>query len=124
MRLYLPTAFLICLISATSATVIVLATDPSRAPWYIFVLLSASVFSFVFTSLGLSFYFLRTKVHGKAYLDKKWFVKTSFKLSFFMALFVALALSLSFLKIANTFNVTAVFLAVGLLAIWTYLGKK
>lgn len=122
MHRLLPFAFLLSAFSFFGLAWIIVGVDPDTAPWYIFALFVGLIFLFVFNLLGLFLYFTRTKF-VKNY-DKKWYVKTSFKMAFFIAIFLAILTALAILQLISLITGVATIVAVGLLAVWVYLGKK
>ncbi len=122
MAFLLPITFLFACVSAFGVFWIVLGFDPQNAPWYILAALISCVFVFVWSFLGLLFYFLRTRRYRR--YSANWYFKTSFKLAFFAGLFGAIIATLAIIRIVNFFNVGTAVLAVGLLAVWAYMGKR
>lgn len=122
MTKFLPFAFLISAFSFFGLAWIIVGVDPDTAPWYIFVLFVGLIFLLVFNLLGLLLYFIRTKF-VKNY-DKRWYVKTSFKMAFFIALFMAILTALAILQLINVLTGISSIMAVGLLAVWVYLGRQ
>ena len=118
----LPIAFLLAASTLFGISWIVIGVDPEEAPWYIFILFLGLLFTFIFNFFGLLLYFLRTKFIKN--FDRRWYIKTSFKMAFFVAVFITLMAMLAILKLATTLTLIAAFLAIGLLAVWVYLGKK
>lgn len=122
MHRLLPFAFLISAFSFFGLVWIIVGVDPDSAKWYIFALFIGLIFLFVFNFLGTGLYFIRTKF-VKNY-DKRWYVKTSFKMAFFVALFLAILTALAILQLVTMLTVVSSILVVGLLAVWSYLGRK
>lgn len=122
MHRLLPFAFLISAFSFFGLAWIIVGVDPDSAPWYIFALFVGLIFIFVFNFFGTGLYFIRTKF-VKNY-DRRWYVKTSFKMAFFVALFLAILTALAILQLISLLTGIASIMAVGLLAVWVYLGKK
>jgi|SRR3989344_1044018 len=118
----LPFSFLIFCLSCFSLAWIVIETDPNNAAWYIFGAFILLLFLSLFCILGLALYFLRTRFYKR--YSANWYFKTSFKMAFFVALFVAIAAILAILEMINLGNVILAILAVTLLAIWSYFGKR
>ncbi len=118
----LPITFLILCASLFGLAWIVTEVDPNTATWYIFVLLVFLIFLIVFSFLGLLLYFLRTRFYKR--YNSSWYVYTSLKMALFIAAFVALAAALAILQLVTLFNVILAILAVSLVAVWSYLGKK
>ena len=122
MSRFLPFVFLAAFASAFGIAWIIAGVDPNSAPWYIFALLVILVFAMIFGFLGLLLYFVRIRFYKRYSVG--WYVKTSFKMAFFIALFVGLVSAFAVLKLVSTMNLILVILAVCLLALWSYLGKK
>ncbi|OGD92622.1 hypothetical protein A2697_00475 [Candidatus Curtissbacteria bacterium RIFCSPHIGHO2_01_FULL_41_44] len=122
MSRFLPFTFLIAAASAFGLAWIVVEVDPASAPWFIFTFFVFLLFIFIFCLLGLLLYFLRTRFYKR--YSTSWYFKTSFKMAFFVALFVAISATLAILQQVTTFNIVLTILAIGLLAFWSYLGKK
>lgn len=118
----LPFAFLLLCAALFSFAWIIVDFDPDQTPWYIFVLLIILIFVVVFCLLGLVLYFVRTRFYKR--YSANWYIYTSFKMAFFVALFLAAASSLAVLQLVTLFNVVLVIVAVVLLALYSYLGKK
>jgi len=118
----LPLAFLILCASLFGLAWIVVEVDPDTAVWYLFVLLVFLTFLIVFSFLGLLLYFLRTRFYKR--YNSNWYVSTSFKMALFIAAFVTLTAALAILQLVTLFNVILAILAVSLVAVWSYLGKK
>src|SRR3989338_762135 len=116
----LPFTLLLAFLSLFGISWIVFDYDPQSSPWYILTGMIFFIFILVLCTLGLLIYFVRTRRYRR--YSANWYFKTSFKLAFFAALLVAIYVTLSILKIVNTFNVLAAFLGVGLFALWAYLG--
>lgn len=119
---FLPLVFLICFASIFGISWIVTAVDPDVAPWYFFALFVLLLFISVWGLLGLVFYFLRTKLYKR--FSPNWYFKTSFKMAFFMAAFIAICAILAILQLVTLLNVGLVIVALGLFAVWSYLGKN
>lgn len=122
MSKFLPFVFLISATSLFGIAWIVIQVDPATAPWYIFALFDLSLFVTVWGIFGLILYFVRTKFYKR--YDANWYARTSFKMAFFVAFFVAIAAILAILQLVTIFNIILAIVAVALLAIWSYLGKK
>jgi len=122
MSRYLPFVFLASVASLFGISWIIFGVDPNIARWYIFVSLVLMVFVTIFSFLGLALYFVRIRFYKRYSVD--WYIKTSFKMAFFVALFVTLVSALAVLRLMTTVNLVLVILAVCLLAIWSFLGKK
>ena len=122
MSRYLPFVFLASVASLFGISWIIFGVDPNIARWYIFVSLVLMVFVTIFSFLGLALYFVRIWFYKRYSVD--WYIKTSFKMAFFVALFVTLVSALAVLRLMTTVNLVLVILAVCLLAIWSFLGKK
>lgn len=122
MHRLLPFTFLVAFASLFGIAWVVTAFDPQSAPWYIFTGFDFLLFLFVFCTLGMLLYFIRTRFYRR--YDPSWYFKTSFKMAFFVALFLALIAQLTASQVLNIFNLFGVILAVGLFAFWSYLGKK
>lgn len=118
----LPFAFLAACASLFGILWIVFEVDPQKAPWFIFAVLTALIFLFVFCFLGTVLYFARTRLYKK--YNPNWYFVTSFKMSFFVALFVAMIVTLAILNLVNLPNILLVIFSLALFAIWSYLGKK
>lgn len=101
---------------------IVVKIDPDVAPWYVFAIFIFLLFWVIFCFLGLFLYFLRTRFYKR--YSVKWYFYTSFKMAFFVALFVAMAAVLAVLQFVSTLNIILTILAVSLLAVWSFLGKR
>ncbi len=118
----LPFALLFLCASLFGLAWIVVGTDPGSVSWYVFVLLIILIFVAVFCFLGLVLYFVRTRFYKR--YSANWYIYTSFKMAFFVALFLAAASSLAVLQLVTLFNVALVIVAVALLALYSYLGKR
>ncbi|MBI2594339.1 hypothetical protein HYW39_01440 [Candidatus Curtissbacteria bacterium] len=118
----LPFSFLIAVGSLFGLAWIVTSVDPYGAAWYIFALFLICIFFLLFCAIGLLLYFVRTRFYKR--YSANWYVYTSFKMAFFVALFADLVVTLSLLKLITLFNVVLAILAVSLLAVWSYLGKR
>lgn len=118
----LPFSFLLMVVAGFSLVWIVTAFDPQVSPWYIFAAFLLVLFLLILNVLGLSLFFLRTRLYRR--YSPNWYFKTSYKMAFFVALFVTIAAILAILKLVSQFNVAMAILAVGLLAVWSYLGRN
>lgn len=122
MARFLPFAFLVAALSLFGLVWIVIRVDPQSAPWYIFALFTFLLFVTVWGVLGSALYFVRTRFWRR--YDPNWYARTSFKMALYIALFVALAAVLVILQLVTIFNIVLAILAIVLLAIWSYLGRK
>lgn len=122
MHRLLPFAFLISVFALFGLVWIVIQVDPDLAQWYIFAALIVLVFLFIFNFLGTLLYFLRTKFYKRYSAD--WYFKTSFKMAFFVAIFVSILATLAILQLITTLTIVASIFVVGLLAVWSYLGRN
>lgn len=122
MAFLLPFTFLFACFSVFGLFWIIWEFDPQSAPWYIFAALVFCIFVFAWSLLGLLIYFLRTRRYRR--YSANWYFKTSFKLAFFAALFCAIVSTLAVIRIINFFNLAAAVLAVILLMVWAYMGKR
>lgn len=122
MNKFLPFVFLVAFASLFGLASIIFEVDPDLAAWYIFALLVILVFAVIFGFLGLILYFVRTRFYKRYSVD--WYIKTSFKMAFFVAIFGATLATLIILRQVSTFNIILLILAVSLLAIYSFLGKK
>lgn len=122
MSRYLPFVLLGSVASVFGISWIIYGVDPNNARWYVFVSLVLMVFTAIFGLLGLLLYFVRIRFYKRYSVD--WYIKTSFKMAFFVAFFVSLITALALLKLVTTINLVLVILAVCLLAVWSFLGKK
>ena len=118
----LPLVFLISVASLFGLSWVMVQVDPDTAAWYIFALFVLLLFVFCFCFLGVVLYFVRTRFYKR--YSANWYFYTSFKMAFFVVLFVAIAATLAILQLVTIFNIVLAILAVALLAIWSYLGKK
>lgn len=118
----LPLSFLIAVGSLFGLAWIVTTVDPEKAGWYTFALFALLVFTFLICLLGIALYFARTRLYKR--YSANWYFYTSFKMAFFVALFVSIVTILAILELISIFNLMLSILAVSLLAIWSYLGKK
>ena len=122
MAKFLPFVFLASFASLFGIAWIIEGVDPNSASWYIFSLLVFLFTVAIFGFLGLLLYFVRIRFYKRYSVD--WYIKTSFKMAFFVALFVGLTSGLAVLKLVSNINLVLVILAVCLLALWSYLGKR
>jgi len=122
MSKFLPLVFLVCAAAAFGISWIVFSVNPDTKPWLMFAVFFGFLFIFVFSSLGLIFYYLRTRFLRR--FSQKWYFNTSFKMAFFVAVFVTFAAILAALKLVSVFNILLLIFAISLFAIWSYLGKK
>lgn len=122
MNKFLPLVFLVCAASAFGLSWIVASADPDTIPWIMFGVFFALLFIFVFSALGLIFYFIRTKFLRK--FSSKWYFHSSFKMAFFVAVFLTVVAILAAIKLMTIFNILLLIIAISLFAIWSYLGKK
>lgn len=118
----LPFSFMLMVIAGFGLAWIVTAFDPQVSPWYIFAAFLLVLFLLILNVLGLSLFFLRTRLYRR--YSPNWYFKTSYKMAFFVAFFVVIAAILAILKLVTTFNVAMAILAVGLLAVWSYIGNR
>ncbi len=118
----LPLIFLLSVASIFGIAWIVTAFDPGSSPWYIFGFFDLLLFVSVWGLLGIALYFARTRLYKR--YSANWYFKTSFKMAAFVALFVAIAVILAILQLVTTLNVLLAIVALGLFAVWSYLGKK
>lgn len=118
----LPFSFLIAFFSVFGLAWIVVGVDPDTAPFYSFILFVGLLFLSIFNLLGLLLYFLRTRFI-KNY-EKNWYIRSSFKMAFLIALFIAILALLVILQLITLVTGIAAIMAVGLLAVWMYLGKS
>jgi hypothetical protein len=118
----LPFVFLVSFVCLFGLWWIVVAQDPDTAPFYIFGFFVFLLFVVVWGFLGLILYFVRTRLYKR--YNPNWYFGTSFKMAFFVALFIGIAAVLAFLDLVSTLNVTLTIVALGLFAVWSYLGKK
>lgn len=122
MNRFLPLVFLVSVACAFGISWIIVSVDPDTRPWLMFAIFFALLFTFVFSALGLIFYFLRTKFLRR--FSPKWYFNTSFKMAFFVAVFVTFVALLAALKLVTIFNIFLLIFAISLFAIWSYLGKS
>lgn len=122
MNRFLPFVFLVSVASMFGISWIIVSVDPDAKPWAIFALFFLLLFIFVFSALGLFFYFLRTKFLRR--FSSKWYFNTSFKMAAFIAVFITLTAVLAALGLVTLFNLFLLIFAISLFAIWSYLGKK
>lgn len=122
MNRFLPLVFLISVASAFGIFWIIFSVDPDTKPWLMFAVFFGLLFIFVFSALGLMFYFLRTYFLKR--FSPKWYFNTSFRMAFFVAIFVTLAALLAALKLVTIFNIFLLIFAISLFALWSYLGER
>lgn len=98
--------------------------DPTEAIWHIFAFFVVLVFAFITSMLTVALYLTRVRIYSRKFIDNNWYAVTSFKMAVFIALFAAGATTLAILQLATLFNLAALIVAISLLAVWVYLGKR
>lgn len=120
----LPLIFFAALLSLGGLLFMIFNVDPASAAWYVFVFFVALVFSFVTFMLTVVLYLVRVRIYSRKFLDNNWYATTSFKMAVFIALFAAGATTLAILQLATLFNLAILVVAISLLGVWVYLGKR
>lgn len=120
----LPVIFFLALLSLGGLLFVIFNVDPTGAQWYVFALFAALVFTFATFMLTVVLYLIRIRIYSRQFLDNNWYAVTSFKMAVFIALFAAGATTLAILQLATLFNLGALIVAISLLAVWIYLGKR
>jgi len=118
----LPFVFLASFACLFGLSWVIIGVNPDNAPIYIFALFVLLLFFTVWGFLGTFLFFLRTRIYKRYNPD--WYFRTSFKMALFMALFIAVAAILGILELVTFLNVVLAIVALGLFAVWSYLGKK
>lgn len=98
--------------------------DPVGAAWYVFVFFVGLVFLFTILMLTVVLYLIRVRIYSRKILDRNWYAVTSFKMSLFVAMFAAGVTMLAILQLATLFNLAALIVAISLIVVWMYLGKR
>jgi len=120
----LPLVFFAALLSLGGLFYMIINIDPITVAWYVFGLFVALVFLFVTSMLTIVLYTVRLRIYQRKFIDNNWYAVTSFKMALFIALFAAGATMLAILQLATLFNLAALIIAISLLAVWVYLGRR